>query len=86
MNKVSKSDSDKGINPGGCGVAIPRFWDGDHGGRRGIVGVVKTMFPLSCVSVCVHTGHEISAHKKTWSAHKWFLQIFHTTPNSDEGR
>jgi len=24
----------------------------------------------SKLCVCVHTGHETSAHKKTWSAHK----------------
>ena len=29
------------------------------------------MFPLSCAHVLAHTGHEISAHKKTWSTHKF---------------
>src|SRR6218665_879372 len=32
------------------------------------------MFPLSCARACTHTGHETSAHKKTWSAHKCSLQ------------
>src|SRR6218665_589273 len=41
------------------------------------------MFPLSCARVPAHTGRETSAHKKTSSAHKCYLQIcllhiFHT--------
>jgi len=33
-----------------------------------------------CMCVRVHTGRETSAHKKTWSAHKWSLQncVLHT--------
>ena len=39
------------------------------------------MFPLGCA--CAHTGREMSAHKKTWSAHKFSfkkisLHIFYT--------
>jgi len=29
------------------------------------------MFPLSCEHVRVHAGREMSAHKKTWRAHKF---------------
>ena len=41
----------------------------------------SSMFPLSCACVHAHTGHETSAHKKPWNAHKllslqkWFLHI-----------
>jgi len=50
------------------------------------------MFPLSCARECAHTGRETSAHKKTWSAHKYSLQkwlcthFIHVIPNSDEFR
>jgi len=43
----------------------------------------RTMFPLRCARrVRAHTGREMSAHKKTWRAHKcsfqkWFC-TFHT--------
>ena len=42
-----------------------------------------------CTCVCVHTGHEMSAHKKTWNAHICSLQncfctyFMHIIPNSD---
>jgi len=37
----------------------------------------KKMFPLSCVRA--HTGREMSAHKKTWSTHKFsFEKMLHT--------
>jgi len=51
------------------------------------------MFPLSCARVRAHTGHETSASKKTWSAHKCFLKngfanisytSLHIQINSDE--
>jgi len=32
------------------------------------------LFPLSCARV--HTSRETSAHKKTWSAHKFFFKNF----------
>jgi len=31
------------------------------------------MFPLSCACVRAHTGREMSAHKETWSAHKFYF-------------
>ena len=34
---------------------------------------LESMFPLSRAWVHAHSGHETSAHKKTWSAHKIFL-------------
>src|SRR6218665_217259 len=46
------------------------------------------MFPLSCA--CVHTCCEMSAHKKTWSTHKFsFKKCFcthfiHVVTNIDE--
>jgi len=35
------------------------------------------MFLLTCVTTCVraHTGRETSAHKKTWSTHKFSFKI-----------
>jgi len=30
------------------------------------------MFPLSCACVRDHKDREMNAHKKTWSAHKFF--------------
>ena len=50
------------------------------------------MYPLSCAHVHAHTGHETSAHKKTWSTLKSFFQkcfctyFIHVIPNSDEFR
>jgi len=38
----------------------------------------RSMFPLSCARVRTLTSCEMSAHKKTWSAHKCFLHMFHT--------
>jgi len=35
---------------------------------------LRLMFSLSCVHVHAHTGREMSAHKKTWSAHKFYLK------------
>ena len=35
-----------------------------------------TMFPLSCARVCAQTGHEKSAHKKTWSTYKNTKNVF----------
>ena len=50
------------------------------------------MFPLRCVRVRAHKGREMSAHKKTWSAHKCSLKnafctyFIHVIPNTDESR
>ena len=32
------------------------------------------MFPLSCARVRAHTGHEVSARKKTWSTYKFAVK------------
>ena len=45
--------------------------------------LLLAMFPLSCACVRMLSGREISAHKKTWSEHKFpfitgFLCIFHS--------
>ena len=54
--------------------------------------VLRAMFPLSCARVCEHTGHETSAHKKTWSVMECSIQkcfctyFIHVNPNSDEFR
>jgi len=37
------------------------------------------IFSLGCACVRTHTGREMSAHKKTWSAHKCFLHIISYT-------
>src|SRR6218665_3053203 len=50
----------------------------------------NAMFPLSCACVRTHIGREMSAHKKTWSAHKFsFKKCFctyfiHAVLNIDE--
>ena len=50
------------------------------------------MYPLRCARVRANTAREMSAHKKTWSAHKSSLQkcfctyFIHAIPNSDEFR
>jgi len=36
-----------------------------------MIKLFQAMFPLSCASVHVHTGREMSTHKKTCSAHKF---------------
>jgi len=38
------------------------------------IHTLSPMFPLSCVHVRTHTGHEMSAHKNTWSTHKFSLK------------
>jgi len=38
-----------------------------------------SMFPLSCAPVRAHTGRQLSAYKKTWSAHKFFLALMRPT-------
>jgi len=35
---------------------------------------MPAMFPLSCARVHMHTGREMSAHKKTWGTHKFFFK------------
>ena len=48
------------------------------------------MFPLSCARVRAHTGHEMSAHEKTWSTHKFSYKngfstyYIHVALNVDE--
>src|SRR6218665_449853 len=69
----------------------------EHINRSQAVGSDSTnrlcpMFPLSYVRVHAHTGHETSAHKKTWSAHKCSFQscfcpyFILVIQNSDEFR
>ena len=45
---------------------------------------IWSMFPLSCASVRAHTGREMSTHKKTWSADKFYTHFIHVVLNIDE--
>src|SRR6218665_342203 len=52
--------------------------------------MLTPMFPLSCAHVRAHTGCEMSAHRKTLSAHKFsfknvsYKYFIHLVPNTDE--